>query len=203
MKKHIILIIAVLFAVGMIVSYGVTVRNQNETLSEQAYTIDELQNKIATLTIAIANQKNQLVYDVTGLDTQRLSKDKTVISQFLSLVCTWDSYDDYMTARDTVMRRYGLTEDDSFMTVFMPVVGNITSPDGTKYNQIDTNGLNMRYEDVSQYVTKIRAGEYTYFSIVDICSTWSNGGEAISHAAILYTINADGDIYDITAVPVA
>lgn len=203
MKKYIVLILCAVFFCGSLVAYFVTTGDYNDQLHAQELEISELQSRVGNLSAAIANKQTQLIHDITGLNVQRLNEDKEVISDFLELVCTWDTYVEYMDAREKIMRRYGLAEDSQFMSIFMPVVGNKTSPDGTNYNQIDTNGLNMKYESITPYVTRIRAGEYSYFSVVRIISSWKNGGETVVRAVITYTVNADGELSDISAVPLA
>ena len=203
MIKYVILIICIAFFAIASVDYLVTENNQSAQLEAQSVEITDLQNRLATLEAAYNNKQSELIMNVTGLDMRRINKDKTVAEKFLDIVCTWDSYEEYMAAREKVMDKYDIAEDSAFMTVFMPVVGNKTAPNGMNYNQIDTNGLNMHYEDVAPYVTRIRSGDYSYFSIVAIGSTWDNGGETIVHVAITYTVDSDGNIFDIAAIPLS
>ena len=100
------------------------------------------------------------------------------------------------------MADYDLTESSQFMSVFMPEIGNITSSDGTNYNKIDVLGLNMTDQRIKSYVTKIDGGDYSYFTVVDVRSTWENGGESVVQAVLLYTVDAGGSLSDVYAVPV-
>jgi hypothetical protein len=201
MKKYIIVILCALLLLVVVGNHIVVSRSQDATLTEQRLEIEALTNEVGKLSAAIKNKQTELIFTITGLNMQRTVTDDKVVSDFLEIVCTWDSYDEYMTARETIMRRYDLSEDSEFMSIFMPVVGNKTSPDGTNYNQIDTNGLNMDFESVDSYVTKISADRYSYFTIVNIRSSWKNGGESIVRAAITYTIDADGELTNISAIP--
>lgn len=203
MKKYIVVILCAVLLIGVCINYVVVTNRQNDELEAQQLEIESLTNQIATLNAAMNNKQNELVFTITGLNQQRVNKDDGIVSDFLKVVCTWDSYDEYMTARETIMRRYDLAEDSAFMTIFMPVVGNKVSSDGTNYNQIDTNGLNMEFESVESYVTNIVADQYSYFSVVNIRSTWKNGGESVVHAAITYTIDSDGELTNISAIPLA
>lgn len=202
MKKYILVSLCALLFVGVLFYYLGVTRSQDASLYEQHMEIESLTNQIGTLSAALNNKQNELIFTITGLNLQRTVADDKIVSDFLDVVCTWDSYDEYMAARETIMRRYDLSEDSAFMSVFMPVVGNKTSVDGTNYNQIDTNGLNMDFESVDSYVTSIVADEYSYFSIVKIRSSWEkNGGESIVRAAIMYTIDSDGVLSNISAIP--
>ena len=136
------------------------------------------------------------------LDQARADRDDEIAAGFLNTVCTWDSYAEYTAAREQIMADYDLTESSQFMSVFMPEIGNITSSDGTNYNKIDVLGLNMTDQRIKSYVTKIDGGDYSYFTVVDVRSTWENGGESVVQAVLLYTVDAGGSLSDVYAVPV-
>lgn len=201
MKKRLPIILSVIFAIVMWLGAGITISKQNSALAQQATEISSIKNRIAILQTEQTNHRIELIQSTTGLNLHRVSQDDVVISDFMNLVCTWDTYAEYTHARETIMRRYGLSEDSSFMTVFMPNIPNKVDVDGTQINRIDVFEYNMMFESVSSYVTDIRVDEYTYFSIVKISSTWKNGGEAIVQAAVTYTVNANGDLSNIMAIP--
>ena len=136
------------------------------------------------------------------LDQARADRDDEIAAGFLNTVCTWNSYAEYTAAREQIMADYDLTESSQFMSVFMPEIGNITSSDGTNYNKIDVLGLNMTDQRIKSYVTKIDGGDYSYFTVVDVRSTWENGGESVVQAVLLYTVDAGGSLSDVYAVPV-
>lgn len=201
-RKYVPVILCLAFAIVMLCSYVVTNNNRDAVLQEQQAEIDELKNRIAVLQSTYDNTKSEILMTTTGLNLQRVAKDDAVIQDFLTLVCTWDSYEEYNNAREKIMRVYGIEKDSHFMSVFMPEVVNKVANDGTSYNRIDTMGLNMTYEGLKSYVTHILADEYSYFTLVTISSTWDNGGEATAQAAITYTVDTEGNLTNIRAIPI-
>lgn len=200
MKKHIPVILCVLFLMGTIIGYALVTSSQNAKLDEQQAEIALLENQIAMLANTYENTQTEILQTTTGLNLGRVAQDDAVLSEFFKTVFTWDTYNEYMDARDAIMHRYGLTEDSQFMSVFMPEVVN-RELNGKNYNRIDVDDLNMNYEDFTSYVVRIMADEYSYFTVVDISSTWKNGGESIVRTAITYTVNANGELSNINAVP--
>lgn len=196
------ILLCVAFAVAMLINYAVVTGQRDDVLTEQQNQIYELSNQIAVAQSAYANMQTNVVMTTTGLDLHRTSTDDEIVMSFLDLICSWDSYDEYMTARETIMRRYNIAEDSYFMSVFMPEVVSGTSPDGTQYNYIDTLGLNMQFEEMKSYVTMIVADEYSYFTFVTVSSSWENGGESMGTYVITYTCDAAGELTNIMAVPV-
>lgn len=200
-RRYIPLFLCIAFFVICSVVCVSQISSREAALQEQSLEIAELKNKLSTLKVANENAKTEYHLEITGVDMNRVKKDDNIISNFMRQVCTWDSYDEYMSARVKIMQSYGIEEDSAFMSIFMPVVVNRVSPDGKNYNRIDTMGLNMTYEGLDSYVTKIVAGDYSYFTIVTVSSTWVNGGEALATAAVMYTVDAEGNLKNISAIP--
>lgn len=197
------MLLGLTFLVVIIIIFVLTKSAQNNVLSEQVAEINMLEMKANALQNSISEQRADILVDMTGLDESRISHDNAVVGKLLDLVCTWDSYEEYNTARDTVMRRYGLSEDDDFMTSFMPKITEQVTSSGEHYNRIDYLGLNMTYEYINSMVTRISATNYYYFAVVTVSSSWTNGGEAMSKIAMTYGVDVDGNLFDIYAIPIA
>lgn len=197
------MILGLVFLVIVILVCSFEKFRQNEVLDGQMAEIHMLEQTVMSLSNEISKQKVDILIDTTGLDVTRISRDKDSVEKLLNLVCTWNSYVEYMHARETVMRRYNLSEDDGFMSTFMPGISEQVSPNGDRYNRIDYLGLNMTYETVHSMVTRILAPNYYYFAIVTVSSSWKNGGESISKIAMTYGVDADGNLFDIYAIPIA
>lgn len=199
MKRWIPNIIAFGFALCTSLIYFMSISNWDERLKQQQSEIYDLQNQITLKNSSNQQKQSQVIQSTTGLNTERVSHDDKIASDFLSYVMTWDSYDEYNLIRNNCMAKYNLTEDSDFIQIFFPKIVTVTSNDGTMYNRIDTFGLNVQYEDMTSYVTKINADVYTYFSFVNWSSSDDEGNEAFATCIFTYSINSDGEIFDIGA----
>lgn len=191
-------IVMILFSIFLTSS----AKAQVQEIDEQ---VNEWQNNLKIKSEAYHNAASSVVKSTTGYDSERVVKDDAVFSDFMKVVTTWSSYDAYMTARNRVITDYHIDADSQFMKTFMPVVGNVTAGDGTKYNDIDSGNYNMRFESMKSYATDIHDGIYHYFTIVNIktSSVKNKGGEAVTQCVVEYDVDLNQVISNITATPVS
>ena len=121
-RKYVPVILCLAFAIVMLCSYVVTNNNRDAVLQEQQAEIDELNIRIAVLQSTYDNTKSEILMTTTGLNLQRVAKDDAVIQDFLTLVCTWDSYEEYNNAREKIMRVYGIEKDSHFIVCSSSIV---------------------------------------------------------------------------------
>lgn len=203
LKRNIFVIITFVIFMGALIFWSNATGSRNQALDAQKEQIMDLENQIAKMRITLNQQQTELVYDATGLDIVKADKHEDIIEEFLRMVCTWDSWEDYMSAREKTMQKYGFPEDGPFMKTFMPEVPNKQSEDGTNYNRIDTYGLNLSYSDVEVYVTGINEAQYDYFAIAKMNTSDNEGGNQSSYATFRYAIDEEGNIQNMCAAPVA
>lgn len=197
-KNIVFIVLSVGFMLGMIVSGVISVRTLEDDIVAQEQAIENLEKDIAYKTADVETQQADVVQATTGFDEERVEKDTEIAESFISTVMTWDTWDEYEAARQECMSVYGLSPDSDFMQIFMPEVPNSTL-EGKDYNSIDTYGLNVKFEELTPYVTNINAGTYSYFSLVEWSTHDANGAEAVTTSIFTYSVDADGNLINIDA----
>lgn len=134
----------------------------------------------------------------SGLDASRVAKDDASAKKLIEAVCTWDSKESYDAMRKDVISKYKLADDSSFVKVFIPEVKNVNVGDKS-INEIDANGLNMEFVSMDSNVTNISGDKYTYLTTVTIQSSDSAGANAEGVSAFIYTVDADGNLSELSA----
>lgn len=197
MKKYIPIIasIALVAIVGCV--YFFNVNKWDASLIDQKDLIDEYKNAISVQQQSVQDQQEGAIESVSGIDFSRVEKDNKTAETFLKTIMTWSSYEEYEAIRQKMINDYNLPKDGTFMTVFLPEIANKTSKDGKNYNKIDNNGLNMAYESMDSYVTKITSDTYSYFTVVTWSSSDNDGNEATSKAVFTYSIDSENGIAEL------
>lgn len=191
-------IVCALFMICGIVYAQKTEATQEAALSAQSSEIASLQNRLAVLEAAADDDTATAIYIASGLDTARQSNDDAIMDVFFAVAFTWSDYESYMSVRQTLMDNYGFTEEDDFISRFMPDVGTLTI-DGNTINEIDLNGLNCEYVSMESNVIGIEGGTYSYFTLVTILSSDSIGATATDDMAVTYSVDSEGNFYDVMA----
>ncbi len=204
-------ILALVITGGMLllsfILFMVINKAHNNVLAAQQDQIDAITNKISVMEVEQSDKTEDVFSNVTGLNKERTKRDDEIIKGFLNTVFTWDSYEDYQKARETVMDEYKIKEDSDFIKIFMPKVTNV-STGGNEYNRIDEEGLNMSYSGFKSYVSNVSSDIYTYIAEVSVASSYKVDGskdvvESNSYTAIEYGIDREGNITEIKAYPLA
>lgn len=196
------IIIPGIFAVVMLILafafYVLVTGSQQQMLDAANDRYAQLSNKKSMLEAALATSNEEAVHSGTGMDAQRKSQDDNAAENLAKLVTTWDSKKNYDAARADVMNKYGLKEDGTFMKTFMPKVVELNSATGQgTTNEIDANGSNMSYQDMTSYVTKIAGDKYTYFATVNVSSSDKAGNTATKSLIFIYTTDANHKLSNI------
>lgn len=172
-------------------------------IAAQAQQIAGLKNKIAVKKAANNRKIEKATQQMTGLNYVRKDKDDALMGKFLEKACTWENADQYRQIRQEIMDEYGLSPKSSFMTVFMPKL----TQDGVKIgsngsngsNEISRNGENMKYNDMTSYVTDISGNDYSYLTIATVESHDKKGAVADGTIVLRYTINGNNKITKLNA----
>lgn len=205
-NKAFLVILGIAFAIMAIcgVRYVMANKDFESKLNEEATQIAELQNEIAVRKTAVEQAAANVQHQTTGLDASRKASDDKVAMDFMRKILTWSDYAGYTANRELCKTQYGLDEESGFMTTFLPEVLEVTSADGSKYNRIDLNGLNMRFGTMDTYVTDINAGgTQSYVAFVTSISRDGNGHEATGRMVFTYSCDPDGNLSEINGYTLA
>ena len=123
--------------------------------------ISTLQNQVDVGRVSQSRDVQDLVLGETGYDADRVELDKASAEDFMARVFNWSTNADYVRVRNGLMEDYGLGEDGTFMTIFMPPPYVSVSRDGTEYPQIDLLGLNADYDYMDVNVRNLAHGTYS------------------------------------------
>lgn len=158
----------------------------------------ELQNRIDQLSVENNTQITKVKAQANGIDVNRVENDDKVAKELMETVFTWKSYDEYNEIRNTLMNKYQLSNDSSFMQTFMPEIYNEVL-DGKNYNRIDVGGYNISFNNMTSYVVSIdeKTKIYEYFTIVDVTSKSENGGSIDYSLALQYKVTDSGQIMNL------
>ena len=159
----------------------------------------ELQNRIDQLSVENNTQITKVKAQANGIDVNRVENDDKVAEELMETVFTWKSYDEYNEIRNTLMNKYQLSNDSSFMQTFMPEIYNEVL-DGKNYNRIDVGGYNISFNGMTSYVVSIDENTkvYEYFTIVDVTSKSENGGSSDYSLALQYKVTDGEQIMNLT-----
>lgn len=172
--------------------------SQSRSLLAQQDEKVELQNRIDQLSVENNTQITKVKAQANGIDVNRVENDDKVAEELMEMVFTWKSYDEYNEIRNTLMNKYQLSNDSSFMQTFMPEIYNEVL-DGKNYNRIDVGGYNISFNNMTSYVVSIdeKTKIYEYFTIVDVTSKSENGGSIDYSLALQYKVTDSGQIMNL------
>lgn len=197
LSAHIVVLVLLLLMALGINSYSVYKESKHPermAVLEQAY--NDKQQQAFDAALAIRQKQMALISgDDFQVDTSRIERDFQMAEGVMKTVFGWKDYESYMQAREDLKTRYGLSEDDRFLSVFLPSVSE-SEPvlSGERYNWIDVNGYNVYYDGMVQYFLGEAKGEYRYLSEIDWSTVAKNGGEARQTSVFIYSVDKDGHI---------
>ncbi len=173
--------------------------SQSRALLAQQDEKIELQNRIDQLSVENNTEITKVKAQANGIDADRVETDDRVAEELMETVFTWKSYDEYNEIRNTLMNKYQLSNDSSFMQTFMPEIYNEVL-DGKNYNRIDVGGYNISFNGMTSYVVSIDENTkvYEYFTIVDVTSKSENGGSSDYSLALQYKVTDGEQIMNLT-----
>ena len=184
----------------VVVSFGAMLGVSNSranSISDLESKKVQLQNKVDQMSVQNKTKVTKVKAQATGLKSDKVEADNKAVNDLMTYIFNWKSYDEYTKIREDLMTKYYLKSDSSFMTVFMPELFN-EEIDGKKYNRIDVNGYNIKYNGIKTYVTNLDSSDvYSYFSIVSVTTQSKNEGSKDFSLALEYKMTKDSKIYDL------
>ena len=202
MNKKIVIpgIVATVMLILAFAFYTMATGSQQQKLDTAREKYAQLSNKKSMLEAALATRDAKAVQAGTGMDAKRKIKDDKAAAEFAKLVSTWDSKKSYDVARKKAIAKYHLKKDGMFLQTFMYDVPSMKNTDGKgTFNEIDASGLNMAYQSMSSYVTKIVGDKYTYLATVKVSSSSKSGNTANGDWMLIYTTDGNHELSNIEA----
>lgn len=205
----VLVVAAVLVAVtaGTALTWG----SQRGALEAQEQRISGLEDRVRAAERAKSEQIDQNMLESLGISQSRATGDATIIDRLVMTAFTWDSGLAYESAREDLKERYALSEDEPFLTQFMPPSRFNEDDSGKRYYYIDTQGMNSSISgEPDVEVVKVRADEYTYAVLVDVSVTSdavtqnnTNPARVTAQRTMLLflTVDAEGNVSGLSGVP--
>lgn len=171
--------------------------SRTQSLSQLEGKKVQLQNKIDQMSVQNKTTVTKVKAQAGGLKSDKVEVDDKAVNDLMTYIFNWKSYDEYTKIREELMTKYYLKSDSSFMTVFIPELFN-EEIDGKKYNRIDVNGYNVKYNNIKTYVTNADSSDvYSYFAVVSVTTQSKNEGSKDFSLALEYKMTKDSKIYDL------
>lgn len=177
---------------------------KDERVVEQAEIVSEtsqLRTELEEVNSRAVQDRNAAVLAVTGQDLSRQAADDEVVSTMLRTATTWQDGASYVTARENVMRRWGLSEDSQFMSTFMP--GEAQGA----YRTDSSGKVHYAYPDLNSTMSwfqstlvGIDGDRWTYFGLMQTRTTFEQGSDT-NWTAVTYTVDSEGTLSDVSAHP--
>ena len=196
MKKYLGSIIAVAALFVFFIVQSVMISSASNKYATAKRKADTLSTQIDMVKQQNEYKKTKVESEATGLDESRVNDDLEVVKTFFDKTLTWSTGAEYDAARESLIKDYKFSENDTFLTQFMPA--NQYTSDG-KYNYVDLKKANSKFEDVTQYVYSIDGDLYSYFGFVTWSTTTSEGAEGKDTCVFIYSINGAGTITSMKA----
>lgn len=202
-KRCIPVLIGFVIMILMFFITNISLTEAENTLQMSRDKIAEAENRLAEKDRNVQVAEKKLVRDTTGLDADRVAKDKEIAEDFVSTIFTWDSGEEYDEIRRVMASEYNIPVDSYMMTVLFPENAKFDISDGTVANYIDIHARNCQYESMDVYTAGINAGTYSYFAFVTWSSADGKGNEAMAETILTYDVSAEGVLSNINGYTAA
>lgn len=205
-----VLLLLALFVAGTI-GFGAVHSADQRAQDAQSARIVQLEAEIARAEHRDAASPDDAVRRTLGVDPARVASDSAEIQDLLRIATTWDSGEKYEAARESLKRKYKLTETDDFLTTFMPPSRFNVDSGGRRYYYIDALGLTSQLDsDVEVEVMSVRGTTYRYAVIAEVLASSSvtdaKGTQGLVSAAsrktlVYVTTDSEGRVNELTGFP--
>ncbi|MBD5585325.1 MAG: hypothetical protein HDQ88_09605 [Clostridia bacterium] len=175
-----------------------SVQGLNRTYDANVTRLLDLQTNIEIARTQKTDETVTIVSDATNVDAELIARDMSATDNLMKQVFTWSSNREYTKARNDIMETYGLKEDSTFMTEFMPDMV-VKSRDGTEYYPIDVMELNATFDKVDVQLRNVAGDKYSYFCKVTWYVRGSLGTSESTNSVFLFDTDSDGTIQNLEA----
>lgn len=197
-RNALLVLLAGLF-VFMGVSHLVLTEQRHTETSAQEQRIAELEAQMQADLVAVENTRQSVVDGVLGISGERVASDTEVIREFVKKVASWNSGEEYREARESVMRRYNLSEDSQFMKDYFQEPVYNTDSSGQRFYLVDAEGLNSQAGSVEVRALGVLGTEYRYLVLADISSSSNDGKASATRTSAIYlTLDGEGGMSEVS-----
>lgn len=202
-RNALILILAAVFAASG-VTYAVTVSGHRAESASQQQQIADLDGQMQSKLAAAKAKQQSVVDDALGTNDRRVTADTALIREFVRTVATWKSGEEYVAARESVMRRYKLAKDSQFMKVYFQEPVSNRDSSGKTFYAVDADGLNSNLATLDVKVLAVSGTAYRYMVLADIASSSNDRKASASRTSVIYlTLDGDGIMSDVSGYAAA
>lgn len=200
--RNIFMLIALAILAISAITYFSNIPAKASELRNQEAMIEELQAMQSAEQLDVASVANETLAGANGMSVERQQRDANAGQAIVAQATNWDSDNSYIEARDGLIEQFGFSNEDPFLTVFMP------GPDQGAYRVAPSGevyfaypGLNSRLSDFQWTLTNVDGQNWNYFAVATISVTHPNAGVASNAIAVTFSVDADGNVVDIMAYP--
>lgn len=183
--------------VGIAATHSDHVADENARSEAQ---VQQLQAQLSSLKTSTTDNQEVVSSEATGMSPARKRSDDETVRTIMQQALTWSSGEQYIAARQALIDRWHLDENSQFLTVFMPGEdAGAWRTDSSGKTYFAYEGANSSLDSFTTSVTNVDGTKYTYFAVVGIKTTSSDGkATSTSYSTMSYTLDSDGSISDIT-----
>jgi hypothetical protein len=176
----------------------------NERAAQEA-TILELKERVTELSLAEVTAAEQAAALSAGAPSgelasamERIDADGETIKKLAETVFTWDSTDSYEQAREALMIKFGVAENDRFMTTFLPPAPVSVDANGKEYRYSEAARLNSALGALTVKPTLVHGTKYEYLVNASVQSSSNDGTATASRGVVLkVSTEADGSVVSV------
>lgn len=185
---------------------------RDRDLEVAASQVTHLETQLADQQARNEAAAGEAVRAVLGMSPDRMDRDRLLIAGMVEQAFTWDSAADYLATRESLQRRYGLHEQDSFLSEFLPPPNYRQDTEHRRYYGIDAAGLNASPNHPQILPRDVTGTSYEYLVILDVDiavgtepvpGTATRTVWATRQVLLEITCDIDGQITHLTAAPAA
>ena len=198
-KKFIPVFIGVVVLIVSVFFTSIRAKPLEDNIALQNREITNLKNKLEIIENTVKSDTQKvLVKQTTGLDSERVDKDKGIIDNLARTLFTWHNGEQYDAVRDALVENYGVPIDSNILTTLFPAQEEfeniLVKEDDSDKSLVDRYNLNSQFEQTDIHVSNINIDVYSYVVFVKSTSVGKNGGEGEGYAALLLDVNSNGEI---------
>lgn len=167
-----------------------------EALNDIRAKTSQASNRLAVAQAASNSDGVSVNKAATGYDGDRKAHDDTIAETMFRELTTFNNADEYAKARQKFIDEYHIDDHGQFLTVFMP------APTEAITNAIKSGSLAISYRKMDSMPIGMDGNTYRYATFVTLGSN-RGGGDATRDVLMVYSIDENGQIHDLTAAPLA
>lgn len=205
-KTRIFILVA--FVAAAIFSVGFLVFNlQEAAVAQERANVAAAEEEARVRQEAEAKQAaiEKTASEATGVLTERVEADEEVLTSVAKLFSNWANYDEYSANREALINDWGVPEDSTVLTRFMPFIEATPDPQSNNelVNVVDLNGWHSEFVSIEPYVVGQDSDSYEYFCIVTLSTSDANGSTAEGTCGMSCSVSTSGKISDLEVITLA